>query len=51
VVSVTDAATSPELTVELYPASYGYLGAPPNPSGRIGSTAIFTNIIVSTTHL
>ena len=49
-VSLTDAASSSELTVELYPTSYGYLGATPNPSGQIGSTAIFTDITVSTTH-
>jgi hypothetical protein len=49
-VSLTDASSSTELTVELYPTSYGYLGATPNPSGQIGSAAIFTDIIVSTTH-
>ncbi|MGH6838718.1 MAG: hypothetical protein ACREDT_07935 [Methylocella sp.] len=47
---LTDAASSSELTVELYPASDGYLGATPNPSGQIGSAAIFTDSIVSTTH-
>jgi hypothetical protein len=49
-VSLTDAASSSELTVELYPTSYGYLAAVPIQSGQVGSSAIFTDIIVSTTH-
>jgi hypothetical protein len=49
-VSLTNAVSSTELTVELYPTSYGHLGATPQVSGRIGSSAVFTDIIVSTTH-
>ncbi|MGI8568048.1 MAG: hypothetical protein ACR2KT_02660 [Methylocella sp.] len=49
-VSLTDTASSTELTVELYLTSYGALAATPQLLGTIASSAIFTDIIVSTTY-
>jgi hypothetical protein len=54
-VSLVDSATSSELTVDLYPTSYGVLAS----SGAIGQlitlllasgSADFTKVIVSRTH-
>ncbi|MGH6811308.1 MAG: hypothetical protein ACREDM_02875 [Methylocella sp.] len=50
-VFLTDSTSSTELTVALYPTSIGTIGPwLPIQGGQIGSSAVFTNIIVSTTH-